>query len=58
MDAAQRPKTRQKLENVVGGLIKKIPGKKPDTMTPTALIDGMQKQNFVFVDGSKVVYFF
>eukprot|EP00026_Physarum_polycephalum_P010611 Phypoly_transcript_10779.p1 GENE.Phypoly_transcript_10779~~Phypoly_transcript_10779.p1 ORF type:complete len:404 (+),score=77.14 Phypoly_transcript_10779:27-1238(+) len=58
IDAAQRPKTRQKLENVVGGLLTKIPGKKPDAMTPGTLIDSMQKQNFVFLDGSKVVYLF
>ena len=58
MEVAQRPKSIQKLKNVVAGLLKRIAGKKPNTMTPEVLIDAMQKQNSIFVDGSTVMYFF
>ncbi len=57
VDTAQRPKTQSKLENSVSGLVKRIPGKR-NHLTTFVLIQEMQKQNFIFLDGSKVVYLF
>lgn len=57
-EEGQRPKTRAKLENVVGSFLKRIPGKKVDSINNNTVINGMQDQNLIVLEGSKVLYLF